>query len=141
MKKILGTIAVVAVLISCEKEKIVPSTDLPSEITDYTATHFPNNLIVQSIEDKDGFTKTYDVLLEGSFSLEFNRKKEIIDIDGVSELPSSVIPTKINDYVVTNYPDNVITDWELDDKNQQVELDNEVGLVFNMNGDFLRIEN
>ena len=76
-----------------------------------------------------------------SISLEFNRKKEIIDIDGVTQLPNSVIPEKILQYVTTNYPTNFITDWKLDDKNQQVQLDNGLDLEFKMNGDFLRIDN
>lgn len=140
MKKLLSIIVVIAALTSCEKEKIVPATELPNEITEYVSTHFPVNTIIQSTEDKDGFTKTYDVLLDGNISLEFNRKKEIIDIESLSELPNSVIPTKIKSYVETNYPNNVIIGWGLDDKNQEVQLDNGVGLEFNMNGDFLRID-
>ncbi len=128
-------------LTSCDREEVIPSTDLPSEITSYISTHFPNNSIVQVIKDRDGLTKTYDILLSESISLEFNRKKEIIDIDGVAQLPNSVIPEKILQYVTTNYPTNFITDWELDDKNQQVQLDNGLDLEFKMNGDFLRIDN
>lgn len=128
-------------LTSCDNEKVIPSTDLPSEITSYISTHFPNNSIVQAIKDRDGLTKTYDILLSESISLEFNRKKEIIDIDGVTQLPNSVIPEKILQYVTTNYPTNFITDWKLDDKNQQVQLDNGLDLEFKMNGDFLRIDN
>lgn len=128
-------------LTSCDKEEVIPSTDLPSEITSYISTHFPNNSIVQVIKDRDGLTKTYDILLSESISLEFNRKKEIIDIDGVTQLPNSVIPEKILQYVTTNYPANFITDWELDDKNQQVQLDNGLDLEFNMKGDFQKIDN
>ena len=128
-------------LTSCDREEVIPSTDLPSEITSYISTHFPNNSIVQVIKDRDGLTKTYDILLSESISLEFNRKKEIIDIDGVTQLPNSVIPEKILQYVTTNYPANFITDWELDDKKQQVQRDNELDLEFKMNGDFLRIDN
>jgi hypothetical protein len=128
-------------LTSCDKEEVIPSSDVPSEVTSYISTHFPNNSIVQVIKDKDGLTKTYDVLLSESISLEFNRKNEIIDIDGVNQLPNSVIPEKILQYVITNYPVNFITDWELDDKNQQVELNNGLDLEFNMKGDFLRIDN
>lgn len=142
MKNLLAILILLTVLLSsCEKENIIPSSDLPSEITTYITTHFPNNSIVQVIEDKDGFTKTYDVTLSESISLEFNRKNEIIDIEGISELPSSVIPEKIRQYVTTNYPNNVIIGWGIDDKNQQVELDNGLDLEFNMDGDFLRIDN
>lgn len=141
IKNSLMATALAFTLTSCDKEEVIPSTDLPSEITSYISTHFPNNSIVQVIKDRDGLTKTYDILLSESISLEFNRKKEIIDIDGVAQLPNSVIPEKILQYVTTNYPTNFITDWELDDKNQQVQLDNGLDLEFKMNGDFLRIDN
>ena len=143
IKASLMATVVVFSLTGCDKEEIIPSSDLPSEITNYISTHFPNNTIVQAIKDRDGLTKTYDILLSESISLEFNRKKEIVDIDGVdgiTQLPNSVIPEKILQYVTTNYPTNFITDWELDDKNQQVQLDNGLDLEFNMKGDFLRID-
>ena len=141
IKNSLIVTALAFTLTSCDKEEVIPSTDLPSEITSYISTHFPNNSIVQVIKDRDGLTKTYDILLSESISLEVNRKKEIIDIDGVAQLPNSVIPEKILQYVTTNYPTNFITDWELDDKNQQVQLDIGLDLEFKMNGDFLRIDN
>ncbi len=127
-------------LTGCDKEKVINNDELPSEIKSYISTHFPNHTIVQVVKDKDGFTKTYDVNLSGNIQLEFNRKKEIIDIDSDTQLPDSVIPEKIRAYVSTNYPENVITDWELDDKNQQIELDNGIDLEFNMDGEFLRID-
>lgn len=126
---------------SCDKEVISPVSELPQEITNYITTHFPSNSVVQFLEDTDGFIKTYDIVLSDGISLEFNRKKEIINIDGLSSLPSSVIPAKISEYVSGQYPGNSITDWELDGKNQQIELDNGLDLEFNMNGDFLRIDN
>lgn len=135
------TAAVLAFLFaSCDKEEIIPASELPTEITTFISTHFPDNTIVQAIIDKDGLTKTYDILLSGNISLEFNKKKEIIDIDGVSQLPDSVIPEKILQYVATNYPSNFITDWELEGKNQQVQLDNGLDLEFNMEGGFLRVD-
>jgi hypothetical protein len=128
-------------LLSCDKEEILPTSDLPGDIQTYINTHFPTHTIVQIIKDRDGMTKTYDILLSDNVGLEFNRKYEIIDIDGITQLPNSVIPDKILQYVATNYPSNFITDWELDDRNQQIELDNGLDLEFNMDGDFLRIDN
>jgi len=55
-------------------------------------------------------------------------------------LPNSVIPEKILQYVTVNYPTNFITDWKLDGKNQEVQLDNGLNLEFNIKGDFLRID-
>lgn len=130
-----------ALLTSCDKEEIITSSDLSSEITSYISTHFPKNTILQVIKDRDGLTKSYEVFLSENVSLEFNRKNEIIDIDGITKLPDSVIPEKILQYVTVNYPSNFITDWELDDRNQNVQLNIGIDLEFNMNGDFLRIDN
>lgn len=80
------------------------------------------------------------MILEGSISLEFNRKNEIVEINSISKLPDSVVPEKIRQYVSANYPDNIIIGWERDDRNQQVELNNRLELEFNMSGDFLRID-
>jgi hypothetical protein len=140
MRKLLKVFLLLTILSSCEKEKVIPTSELPTEIKDYVSTHFPNSSIVKSVKENDSFTKTYEILLEGNFKLEFNKKKEIIEIDGVSKLPDSVIPEKIRTYVFDNYPTNVITDWELEGKNQKIELDNDLALEFNMDGDFIRID-
>jgi hypothetical protein len=120
---------------------IISSSELPVEIATYTATHFPSNTILQVILDKEGSKKTYDVTLSEGFNLEFNRNMEIIEIEGISQLPESVIPEKIWQYVKANFPNNVITEWELDGRKQEIELDNGLELDFNMNGDFLKIDN
>lgn len=140
MKKLLTILILLTAFTSCEKENLISPLELPQEIRSYLSTHFPNNAIVQSTIDQDGFIKTYDLILEGNFNLEFNRKKEIISIDGISKLPDSVIPLEIREYVTINYPQNVIISWKLDGKNQEVELDNELNLEFNMSGIFLRID-
>ena len=140
LKSALVAVALSVSLISCAKEKVIPVSQLPVEIKTYISTHFPSNTIVQVVKDLDGLTKTYDVMLSDQISLEFNRKNQIIDIDGKTALPNSVIPEKIRQYVTANYPTNVITDWELDDRNQQIQLDNGLDLEFTMNGDFIRID-
>lgn len=129
------------VLISCDSEKVLTASEIPGEITEYVSTHFPNNNLLQVVKDVDGLTTTYDVTLSDNITLEFNRNKEITDIDGNTQLPESVIPTEISQYVATNFPNNVITDWELEDRHQQVGLDNGTDLEFSMNGEFIRIDN
>lgn len=128
-------------LTSCDKERILPETSIPKDIKSYVSTYFPTSNILQVVKDMDGFTISYDVLLSENISLEFNRKKEIISIDGNSALPSTVIPEKIRNYVSTNFPTNFITDWEIEGRNQQVGLDNDIDLEFTMSGDFIKIDN
>ncbi len=124
---------------SCEKEEILTDTKIPAEIQAYVNTHFPNHNILQVKEDTDLLSHSYEVVLSGGIKLEFNNKKEIVEISSPNELPSSVIPEKIGAYVKTNFPDNTIIKWELDKKQQEVKLNNDIELVFTLEGEFLRI--
>lgn len=141
MKKIsVALLLAVFSFASCDKETIVQHHDLPKEINNFVTTHFPDNKIIQSVKDRDGLELTYDVILENNIKLEFNNKKQIIDIESRGKLPESAIPTTISKYVATHYADNYITGWELDDRKQQVTLNNGLELEFNLSGEFLRID-
>jgi len=141
MNKIaLSMIISTMIYMSCSKEKIKSGDNLPTEVKTYVTTHYPNQSITEAVIDKTDSTNSYEVKLNNATSLEFNYKKEIVDIDGNTKLPSSVISSKISDYVSVNYPNNFITGWEMDEGKQEVELNNRVDLEFNMNNDFLQID-
>lgn len=138
----LAAVALVALFSSCDKddETLISETNLPSAIKTYVATHFPNNAVSRAVKDTDDNKITYDISLAGNFELEFDESFNIIDIDGRTQLPDSVIPQAIRTYVTTNYPGQFITDWELELNHQQVELNNGLDLEFNMDGSFIRID-
>lgn len=140
MKNLIFVLLVLFGLSSCDKETVMPDSKVPSEINSYVQTHFPDYKVLQVIKELDDLKKTYEVYLEGSFKLEFNRNKQIISLESQTGLPNSVIPEKILTYVQTNYPSNFIKEWELDDLGQEVRLDNKMELKFNKSGDFLRID-
>ncbi len=143
LKRILGSFGVgllIFLFFSCKKETVLSPTHLPATIDNYISTHFSGNKVVSAKKDKEGLKVTYEIRLSDGISLEFNSKMEIIDIDSRSKLPDSVIPEKIRQYVSLNYPDHVITGWELEGKNQQVELDNGLDLEFTIDGEFIRID-
>jgi len=127
-------------LAGCDKEEDISPEDLPAEILAYVQLHFPDHSVIGAVKDIDGRSMSYEVKLEGGFKLEFNEKKEIIEIEGKSKLPDSVIPPEIRLYVLDHYPDNYIIEWELEGANQQVELDNKIELLFTMDGDFIKID-
>ncbi|MGR7814043.1 PepSY-like domain-containing protein [Lacinutrix undariae] len=126
---------------SNDSEIVLTEAQIPSEITAYIAQHFPSNTTNTVIEDTDDNVITYEVYLSESVQLEFNSNFEIIEIDSLYQLPNSVIPQAILDYVVLNYPTNFINGWELEYNHQQIDLNNNIELEFEMNGDFIRIDN
>ena len=125
---------------ACEKQEILPAGEYCQGIETFAQTHFPGYPILQVIEDRDDLRKTFIASLQGGVVLEFDRKCAIIEMEAPFALPASAIPVKVWDFVEANYPSNVIVSWELDDRGQQVELDNGIGLEFTKGGDFLRID-
>lgn len=128
------------VLTGCADDKIVTENDLPEEISTYISNNFPDNEVAQVTVDQEALSKKYAVILKDNIKLEFDSKNNITDIDANAALPDHVIPAEILAYVNANYPENVITDWELEDKHQQVELENGLTLEFSLAGEFLRID-
>ena len=111
------------------------NNQLPVEITSYIKTSFPNHKIIKHNMDDDD--KGYEVYLDKEIVLDFNSKNEIVGIDGKSKLPDTAVPPKILAYVKSSFSSNSITDWELEDKIQQVTLNNGVELEFNKSGEYI----
>ncbi|HPJ79669.1 MAG TPA: PepSY-like domain-containing protein, partial [Prolixibacteraceae bacterium] len=119
MKKLFVFVAAIFTLslVSCEKETLVPETELPKEITAYIQEHFRETAVVQSVKETELADKNWEVYLEGGVLLKFNKSRKITDIESMTALPESVVPQKIREVVATKYPDNFIRGWELDDRN------------------------
>lgn len=144
MKTNIKTLTFLTLLIgitSCSKETKIENSNVPLAIKNYINEKFSNHSIITTIEDKDGFKTTYDVYLSNNLKLEFNKKYEIIEIDSDSALSSNVINPEIYNYVMTNYPNNFITDWELDGNRQKIGLYNDLDLIFDKNHQFIKIDN
>lgn len=127
-------------LAACDKTRVVGEDDLPKEARLYVTRHFPEYEVLQVVKERDDLKTTYEVRLSGGYQLEFNKKGEIRAVEGNNQLPDSVLPPAVLDYVQTNYPDTFILDWELDDRGQEIKLANRLELKFDRNGQFLMID-
>lgn len=134
---ILGLFAFSA--IGCEKEKTIGESELPLSIRTYLETHFPACNILKVVKDTEDNQPSYDIDLDCGVNIEFYATGQVIDIDGTFKLPDSVIPDKILDYTATHYPNDFIIGWELEGAKQQVELNIDIELEFDLDGNFLGI--
>lgn len=141
MKKLFLILTTMILLTGCEKETIIQSNQVPQKIKTYLETHFIQYPVLQVLEDRDGFTLTYDVTLQQGYFLEFNRKMEIEEVTGIEPIPNSVVPSNILTYVQTQFSEQFILSWDLSDRIQEVTLDNGIQLEFDQEGNFLRIDN
>ena len=122
------------------QDRKIAVDQIPKQITEYLNTHFPNNTVLDASFDDHVRYKKYEIELNGKISLEFSTEFKVTEIKSKGKLPDSVIPEAILSYVKTNYPNNSISDWEIDKGNQQIELNNGTDLIFNLKGEFLRLE-
>lgn len=137
---LLSVVAMFISNISMSQDKVMTNSEIPSEIQLFVKTHFAQHTIVRAEINKEGLQKEYEIKLNDRTQLDFNNKYQIIKIDADTALPQSVIPAKLLSYIKTNYPQNHITEWELDNKGQEIKLNNGVKLEFSKQGDFKRID-
>lgn len=83
------------------------------------ATHFSEQNISQVVKDKDRKSVSFDVVLDNGIDLDFREDGTCTSIEGFIQLPDSVIPEDILAYVNANYPENFITEWQLDGREQE----------------------
>lgn len=143
MKNVVLAFSALALLFvtSCQKKDVVlENAQIPESINSYVRTNFHNQSILNCLQDKKSNGYEYNVALSGDVLLLFNESYEIQRIDGKTELPETVVPLKIRDYVDANYPGQSVTDWELAKKSmQEVTLTNDVRLQFEQSGKFVTV--
>lgn len=133
---------------SCSKDdnfgpdgkRTIEAGALPEQIQSYITSHFPEQQIVQAIEEKERKSLEYEVFLSSNYHLEFNTYLYVESIDGTAKLPDSVIPESVLNYTQVNYPNQYIVAWDWEDTYQQVELNNQMELDFTTSGEFIRID-
>lgn len=133
------------VLISCKvdddsNETRLILSEIPTEILAYKELHFPESDIIRAIKEVEYYGTTYELYLVGPFELDFNGNFEVVEIEGEKGLPDSVIPDIIIEYVSQHYPNNFIREWQLDRDYQKIELNNGMEIQFELNGDFIKVE-
>ena len=121
------------------QKKYLAVSETPGQIISYINAHFPKSEIISVKKDKEVLKTEYKVKLNTMVELEFDGNFSIKKIESKSALPQSVVPEKIVAYIHKNYPNNKILEWKKEKKGQKIELDNDIDVVFDLNGKFLGI--
>jgi hypothetical protein len=53
---------------------------------------------------------------------------------------SDAVQQKIMDYIRSNYPDLTVVEVEIESQKIEIELSNNIELIFDLNGNFLRLD-
>lgn len=122
------------------QKKYLAVSETPGQIISYINAHFPKSEIISVKKDKEVLKTEYKVKLNTMVELEFDGNFSIKKIESKSALPQSVVPEKIVAYIHKNYPNNKILEWKKEKRGQKIELDNDIDVVFDLNGKFLGID-
>ena len=142
MNFIMTVMASLMMLAGCEKDdRNVALSSLPQKAQTFVENHFGDLTISSVVKEYDDLTYDYDVYFTNGTSIEFSRSGEWKNIDcHGSKVPDSAVPAGVLDYVTANYPSNVVVQITIDGLFYAVELDNDLDLVFNKSGKFVRID-
>lgn len=123
---------------SCDyHDKMVDTGDLPTKTTMFIADYFPGCKVVSIDKDRDFGVVSYDVVLSCGVKLEFDKSGDWTEVDcSPNEVPNAIVPSKILEYVSAKYSDNFIVKIERKWSNYKVELNNDIELVFDKDGNF-----
>lgn len=132
MKKFLFFIVVVSFLFG---DEFLDLNQTPKEILSFMEKNYPNLKITHVLKDVD----EYEVLTNENTKIEFYTNLSLKSVKSYHEIPSSIVPKKILSYVKQNYPNNYIIEYERDN-DVEIELNNNLSLEFDLNGNFLKID-
>ena len=135
MKKlfvILVSIFAMSAFVSCDR--VVSPDKLPTQAKQFIAAHF-NGVDVLSVR-KDGFQ--YEAVLFDGTELEFSHSGQWIKVDcGLNPLPEGILPANTAKYLAAKFPMNFATHVKYEHKRYEVELNNDLDLLFDKNGGFM----
>ena len=117
--------------------------ELPQVSRTFLNNYFDGNKVSHIKIDKDLFlVDSYDVILTDGTSVEFNRDGEWKEVKSFQQnIPDTLIPVEIRQYVSQNYPGQKIMTVERGKRKVSVDLANGLELKFDLNGNLIDIDN
>lgn len=145
MKKILFVLLILATAtIGINAGEVVTpdAQKLPAEAREFITKHFSDAKVSYiKIENEFLKGKSYEVVLTNGAELEFDAKGRWTEVDCKRvAVPAAIIPQKVKDYVKQHFASNFITQIEQGRRGLEVELDNDLSVEFDKNGNFKRLD-
>lgn len=144
MKKIITLLlAFFALNISVLADEITQdSSKLPADARNFITTNFPNAKITGiEIDRSFFFVKDYEAFLSDGTVIEFDSKGKMTSVKNkLTGVPAGLINKNISTFVASKYPNQKIVSMELKKCCIEVELSSDVDLIFDNNGNFIKID-
>lgn len=131
-------------LASCDNDDDEPilETALPQTAKSFVQQYYSNTMVAGVTKDKDNGQVEYEVLFANGHKVTFDSAGQWIDVDAPTgqAIPNGIAPTKISDYVASNYAGYSINEISKERYGYDVDLTSGLDLVFDTDGNFVRID-
>ena len=127
--------------VKADKDYVITKDQLPEKALSFINTHFAFAKISYVKEERDFFSRNYEVDFADGAKVEFVRNGKWIDIDcRYTEVPASAIPNAISSYVRKHFPEEKILKIERERNGYEVKLTNKLELTFDKNFNIRNID-
>lgn len=115
---------------------------LPQTAKTFLSQYFSNAEVAGITMKTDDGKKEYEVYMTNGMKIKFDELGDWTDVDAPTGqiVPEGFVPEKIASYVSENYPNYGINEISKERYGYDVDLTNGLDLVFNADGDFVRID-
>lgn len=124
------------------QKTIITQNELPRAAQNFISKNFSGQTITK-IEKKTKYqVKTeYEVKFDNRMEIEFDGDGNWTEVDGKkSPIPTGFINSSIVNYVKQNFPTEKITQIEKKRSKYEIDLTNGLELIFDLNGNFKKID-
>ena len=122
-------------------DKPINVKELPAKAQTLLTKHFKGQKVMLATIESGVVSRSYDVVLRNGTKLEFDKKGNLTEIDCKQGIvPSQLIPQPIKNYLKENYRGEAVRKIELNKKEYEVELTNEIDLTFNKHFQLIDID-
>ena len=143
MKKFfIFTVSCILSLTACaDHYQQITYSELPVQAQIFIQKHFDQEDISHIERDREGIYFEYNVYLKNATEIDFDHQGNIQSIDCKhTTVPEGIVPEVIMSFISLRYPNLFVVEYVMDYRHQIVELNNEIELIFDREGHFLRMD-
>lgn len=137
-------LAIAITAISCSKDNDGNEIVLPGKANTFITAKFKTAKVVKVSKVNDNLTKKeFEVILDNGIKIEFDKDGNWVEIEAVEDdqaIPSEFVPEKILAYLAINYPGLGVNSIEIEDDGYEIELTDGTDLDFDLQGNFVKVD-
>lgn len=118
----------------------VPFQQMPANIKSFLAKYYPKATVAKYESKNTLVGRKYEVKLNNGAEIDFDKNGNWEEISYKQGVPTALIPVKIKAYVDKKYKGAKVEAIDKEKNKIKVDLNNDIDLEFDKNGNFLRID-